>query len=94
MFSGGRMIVTVDANNVPFVHMPSGQLWEFVEFMALHRHAVEYGFRGDDFLVKFDRLSAEQAQRVVDEFASQRQRAWAGAGERVGDRNSEMQMVG
>ena len=71
MLTREKMTVQTDANNIPFVHMPSHQLWEFVECMALHRHSVVYSFRGDGFTVQFSRLSFEQAQTMVDGFTHQ-----------------------
>ena len=68
-----KLTVQTDANNIPFVHMPSHQLWDFVEFMASHRPAVVYSFRErkEAFYVLFGRQSSEQAQEMVDEFSSE-----------------------
>ncbi len=71
MHTRERLIVQTNADHIPFVHMPSHQVWDFVECMALHRHAVVYSFQGDGFNVQFGRLSSEQAQTIVDEFTCQ-----------------------
>ena len=71
MLARERMTVETDADNIPFVHIPSSELWDFVEFMTSHRHPVVYDYRDDAFYVQFSRLSSEQAQEMVDEFANQ-----------------------
>jgi hypothetical protein len=48
--------------------VPGSAMWELVEYLALQRTQVHYGYTREGFTVTFLHLEKEAAQRMLDEW--------------------------
>ena len=61
-----QLVVEVDYNGIPVVHLPIFQLWELLRLLPAGLAAISYRYQNNQAQVSFPGLSAATAQRIVD----------------------------
>ena len=55
-----------ERTGLAYTCVPGSAMWELVEYLAMHRTQVYYGYSKEGFTVTFMRLGAEAAQELLD----------------------------
>lgn len=65
-----RLTVTADSTGIPYAEVPCTSMWDVVEYLSFQRVAVNYQYQASHFVVFFPRVDMENAQRILDAWAS------------------------
>jgi hypothetical protein len=55
-----------EQTGLAFCYVPGKTMWELVEYLAMHRTQVYYGYSKEGFTVTFLRLGREAAQELLN----------------------------
>jgi hypothetical protein len=64
-----QLAVSSVTQGVPVVQVPSQMLWDLVEYLSEQRLAVQYSYAGNNFEVRFPRMSLAAVQQTLKDWS-------------------------